>query len=254
MTRFPDGAFQVFPARVHIRADQFPHLAGAQALVRRVAHDDQNWRIALDGIGCPAFGHHRRTEECQMRLHAGRIHRRGQSVGQVNRQPRGGGAAPDDLARHPVVRNRIRPHQQFETAHSLGEGVDLCRNRPLAISLFSPVRSLPRCGDQERAGAAGRVEKMDVFVEQAHASEGPAQRPVHFGNDQADDLGGRVVDTVPLDSLRVENAQEVLVQIKHRVPAVFRRQQNRIDCVHGIDRHMEGGAEHGPHLVQRERP
>ena len=254
MSRFPDGAFQVLPAFVHIVADEFFHFACTQALVGRVAHDDQNWRIALDGVGLPAFGHHRRAEKRQMRLHARRIGRRGQGVGQENRQPGGGGASPGDLPRHPVMRDGIRPHQQFEAVHPLSERLDFRRNRTFAISLFGPARSLAGGGDQECARAAGGVEQLNLFVEQTGAFERSAQRPVHFRDDQPDDLGRRVIDSIPLDGLGVENAQEVLIEVEHRVPAVRRRQQNRIDGVHGIHRHVEGGAEHGPHFVQGQRP
>ena len=118
-----------------------------------------------------------------MRLHTCCIRRWGERVGQEYRQAGGSGAPPGYLPRHPVMSDGIRPHQQFEAMHSLRESFDFPGNGAVSKACFGLLCGLAGGGDQECAGAAGRVEQMDVFVEQSLRSKGTAKRSVHFGDD-----------------------------------------------------------------------
>ena len=57
-----------------------------------------------------------------------------------------------------------------------------------------------------------------------------------------------------LDGFRVEDAQEILVEVEDRIAVPVGREHRGIDGVDGVEHDIEGRAEGGANLVQRQRP
>jgi hypothetical protein len=128
--------------------------------------------------------------------------------------------------------------------------------RHRALAVFGARRLHPACrgGDQEGPGAAGRVEQQHGGIEQAARAERLAQRPIRRGDHEAHHGNGGEEHAVPLLRLRVEDGEEVLVEIEDRVLPGARPEQVGVHRVHRVQHHVEGGAEQIEDLVLRQRP
>ena len=161
-------------------------------------------------------------------------------------------AAIEHFARHPVMRYGIRSDQQLEAIHALGKGGHHGADHARAELRLGIMRGLFRRADQECAGAAGRIEQADVAVEQAVGIEVASQSAIRFGNNQLHDFWRSIIDAVFGDVFRIEDPQEVFIQIQHRIATARRQEHFRIDRIDRIDGDIEGNAKHVAHFVHRQ--
>jgi hypothetical protein len=89
---------------------------------------------------------------------------------------------------------------------------------------------------QQECSRAGRgIEHRYRFAGQSHRAEIVSQGAVEGGDHIRHDLDGRVINAVAFPRDRVENLQEVFIEIKDWVwLAGFARQDGRLKAVHGI--------------------